>query len=111
MMLESSDKRDFFRMTVNCSARFRIVGEERVTTARVKDLSGNGMMLWSDSAVEEGTRLNVAVLPEKEITPPLYAVVEVIRCDPLEGDPANGYALACTTIDMPDIDQEGGEFP
>ncbi|MEJ1471294.1 MAG: PilZ domain-containing protein [Candidatus Sedimenticola sp. (ex Thyasira tokunagai)] len=109
-MLESSDKRDFHRMTVNCSARFRVVGDEKVTTAQVRDLSGSGMLLLSDSPVEAGVQLHVAILPEKEITPPLYAVVQVIRCDPLEGD-EGAFALACNTIDMLDIEKLGEEFP
>lgn len=110
-MLESSDKRDFFRMTVDCTARFRVVGDERVGSARVKDLSGSGMLLWSELPVEAGTRLHVAVLPESEITPPLYAIVEVIRCDPVGDEQPGSFALACTTLDMPSVDEAADDFP
>ncbi|MES9856547.1 MAG: PilZ domain-containing protein [Sedimenticola sp.] len=109
-MLESSDKRDFHRMTVNCSARFRIVGDDKVAEARIKDLSGSGMLLLSNLPVDAGALLHVAVLPEKEITPPLYAVVEVTRCDLLEGE-EGVFALACNMVDMPDVESLGESFP
>ncbi len=57
------------------------------------------------------SRLDVEIRPGKNITPPLYAVVEVIRCDPGD-DPANGeFSVACTIIRMLQENEVPLDFP
>jgi hypothetical protein len=109
-MLDYSEKRDFPRMAVNCAARFRVVGKQETGTAIVKDLSGGGLLLWTDDEVASGDLLNVEVMPGKSITPPLHAVVEVIRCDALSGEEA-AFSVACTLEKMLDTDEAGPDFP
>jgi hypothetical protein len=93
-MLDYIEKRDYIRMTVDCAARINLEGIEPLS-AIVKDLSANGVLLWVDTKIPSGSIGTVSILPGKNITPPLSAEIEVIRCEPSEEDPAT-FAAACT---------------
>lgn len=103
-MQDYSEKRDFYRMALDCEARFRIVGSDLVQGAIIKDLSAAGVQLRTTEEVLPGTMLNLAIQPVKAITPPLYAVVTVIRCSPAE-DADGGYSVACGIEKMLPVDQ------
>jgi len=91
-MLKYADQRRFPRMEVECPARFRVVGEGEVTGAIVKNLSGSGLLMWIDHEVEVGTRLTIEVFPMMDVTPPLFAEVEVVRTVDVED---GNFAVAC----------------
>ena len=93
-MLDYIEKRDYIRMSVDCAARISLDGIEPIS-AIVKDLSANGVLLWIDSPIPSGSIGMVNILPGKNITPPLSAEIEVIRCEPLKEKPST-YAAACT---------------
>ncbi|MCG8425851.1 MAG: PilZ domain-containing protein [Chromatiales bacterium] len=99
-MLDYSEKRNFPRMSVDCAARFRVNGSDALNNAIVKDLSGGGMLLWTDDAVEAGSKLSIVVVPGKSITPPLHAELEVVRCAPLEMEAEASYSVACTITQL-----------
>lgn len=106
-MLDYSEKRDFPRMHLDCAARYRLEGEESVKTAIAKDLSGGGLLLLVDSELLVGSRLNIEIRPGKDITPPLYAIAEVIRCD--SGD--LGFNAACRIVKVLSEDEVSTDFP
>lgn len=93
-MLEYLEKRDYIRMSVDCAARINLEGLDPLP-AIVKDLSATGLLLWVEAKIPSGSIGNVSILPGKNITPPLSAEIEVIRCEPLEDNP-NVYAAACS---------------
>ncbi len=70
-MIDYSEKRDFLRMTMDCPARFRVAGADRLESAMVKDLSGNGISLISATPVAADLQLALEVMPGKTITPAL----------------------------------------
>ena len=107
-MQEFSEKRDFYRMAINCDAQYRNVDSDIVGKAVVKDLSAGGLQLLTNEEVEEGSQLNVEVLPGKNITPPLHAVVRVTRSIPADG---GGFATACTIEKMLSSAEVGLDFP
>ncbi len=107
-MQDFSEKRDFYRMAVNCSAQYRDVTSDIVGKAVVKDLSAGGVQLLTEDEVTVGSRLNVEVAPGKDITPPLHAVVLVARCSPADG---GGFATACTIEKMLSSSEVGLDFP
>ena len=107
-MQDFSEKRDFYRMAVNCDARYRNVTSDIVGKAVVKDLSAGGVQLLTEDEVELGSKLNVEVIPGKDITPPLHAVVEVTRCTPEEG---GGFITACSIEKMLSAAEVGLDFP
>ena len=81
-------------MEVDCAARIQLEGIEPLA-AIVKDLSATGLLLWLDSKIPSGSLATVSILPGKNITPPLTAEIEIIRCEPLKEDPTT-FAAACS---------------
>lgn len=107
-MQEYSEKRDFYRMAVECAARYRVDGAETVQHATVKDLSAGGVQLRTEHEVDSGVTLHVEIQPGKAITPPLHAVAKVIRCTPADD---GGFSIACTIEQMLSVDEAGADFP
>jgi hypothetical protein len=106
-MQDYSEKRDFPRMCIDCAASFRVDGSEQVATAIAKDLSGGGLLLRIENELPTGSRLNVEIRPGKNITPPLYAVAEVVRCAEGEGE----FLAACSIVTMLQEDEVPLDFP
>ena len=80
-MVDSSDKRDFRRMMLDCRVEFRIAGKSQKHEGNLINLSATGLRLSTNVLLQEGDVLEVHVKPEKEITPPLDAIVEIVRVD------------------------------
>jgi len=111
MALPYSDQRNYFRMDVECPARFRLEGAEESIGAIVKNLSGDGLLLWVDKEVESGSRLSIVIMPGKRITPPLSMVVEVVRCYPLETEEEGNFAAACIISEKVEAEKLSKDFP
>lgn len=110
-MLPHPDKRNFFRMDVECPARFRLEGSNETAGAIVKNLSGDGLLLWMDKEVQAGNLLSIVIVPGKNITPPLSAVVEVVRCYPLETEEEGNFAVACVIKEKMEAERLDKDFP
>ncbi|MEJ2530001.1 MAG: PilZ domain-containing protein [Gammaproteobacteria bacterium] len=100
-MMGYKEKRDFFRMTMDCTAEYKVNGSGKKSKAIVKDLSSGGLLLWIKQKVKPGSHISIELKPGKDITPPLNAKVEVVRCDPLENE-KDTYAAACSMIEIMD---------
>jgi len=100
-MVEYKEKRDFHRMEIDRTAQFRINGSGEMNEAVVKDLSSGGILLWIKQQVEPGNQLSIMLQPGTDITPPLHAKTEVIRCDPIDEEP-DTFAAACSMIEILD---------
>ncbi len=81
MLTEHSEKRNFFRMNLDCSAEYVINGSAASKMGTVTNLSGDGISLIADESVDPGTEVRVQIKPENEVTPPLDIVMEVLRCE------------------------------
>lgn len=97
-MREYKEKRDFPRMTVECPAQIQIEGMSDIRAALVKELSGNGLLLWMEGSAEPGAEFEIRIQPGTDLTPPLNARVRVIRSTPIED--TGSSALACQIIKM-----------
>jgi len=97
-MLEYIEKRDFIRMGMDCAAKIEFQGIEPID-AVVKDLSATGLSMWVDSPIPSGSMGTVSIAPGNNLTPPLRAEIEIIRCDQLT-DQQGIYSLACIIKDM-----------
>ncbi|MCB1760816.1 MAG: PilZ domain-containing protein [Gammaproteobacteria bacterium] len=106
-MLDYAEKRDFPRMCIDCATRFRVAGDAQVVSCVAKDLSSSGLMLRSGQELPAGTQINVEIRPGKNITPPLYAEAEVVRCDQ-EGE---DFAVACVILRMLPEEEVPLDFP
>jgi len=91
MATDYSEKRNFFRMNLDCTAEYTINGSGNKQTGVVSDLSGDGISIIASESVEPGTEVRVSIKPENTVTPPLDVVMEVLRCD--EKD-QNNFVLA-----------------
>ena len=106
-MLDYSEKRDFPRMCIDCAARYRIAGSATIENAIAKDLSSGGLRLRIETPLLPGSRLNVEVRPGKSITPPLYVIAEVVRCDAGDAE----FEVACSIVSMLHEDEVPLDFP
>ncbi|MCP3669155.1 MAG: PilZ domain-containing protein [Gammaproteobacteria bacterium] len=100
-MMEYTEKRDFYRMALDCTAKFQINGSGEMDEAMVKDLSSGGILLWIKQQVEPGSQLSIQLQPGTDLTPPLHAKAEVMRCDPVEEEP-DTFAAACSMVEILD---------
>lgn len=100
-MMEYKEKRDFQRMAIDSTAQFQVNGSGEMNEAVVKDLSSGGILLWIRQQVEPGSQLSILLQPGKDITPPLHAKAEVIRCDPVDEE-SDTFAAACSMLEILD---------
>lgn len=97
-MVDSSDMRDFRRMSIDCGLTFKKPDSDTVYSGIAKNLSATGVLIECDEPLTIGDQLEINIKPEKTITDPLNAVVEVIRIG--EGRKNHAYELACTITEM-----------
>lgn len=91
MALDYSEKRDYFRMNLDCNMEYSVNGSDNKQCGFIKNLSGNGISFLAEKELTPGTEVQVSIKPENTITPPLDLTVEVVRCIP--GD-NNQYEIA-----------------
>lgn len=91
-MVDSSDQRDYRRMSIECEMSFRVGGSHTTFAAQAKDISSTGMSFTTEHPLNAGDALVVNVTPAQAVVEPLNARVEVVRVDQL----ADGtYEVAC----------------
>lgn len=93
-MLDDDNRRAFQRITIDCPASVRIGAAGDVEGAIVKNLSGGGFLLWLEHELEPGSRCQITIAPRTPITPPLTAMVRVVRCHAVP-DSEGSHAIAC----------------
>lgn len=81
MAIDYSEKRNFFRMNLDCNAEYVINGSGLSKYGKVTNLSGDGISIIADQSVEPGTEVKICITPENDVTPPLDVVMEVLRCE------------------------------
>ena len=86
MTTDYSEKRNFFRMNLECNAEYTINGSGNQKSGKVSNLSGDGISIIADQSVTPGTEVRVSIQPENDVTPPLDLVMEVIRCEEQSGE-------------------------
>ena len=97
MATDYSEKRNFYRMSVESQLEYNEVGNQETRIGYVKNLSGDGLLFYSDHAITIGAELEITVNPGSSMTQPLQARVEVVRCDIT--DDADIFAIAATMKD------------
>jgi len=81
MATDYTEKRNFFRMNLDCKLEYSINGDATKKIGTVSDLSGDGISFSADQEVAPGTHVHVLITPDNTVTPPLDMTVEVIRCE------------------------------
>ncbi|MFQ5470723.1 MAG: PilZ domain-containing protein [Gammaproteobacteria bacterium] len=83
-MFNVNEKRNFPRLRVNSALTYSEVQSSDKRTGIVNDLSGNGINFVANEPIVIGTLLDIHVDAGTEATPPLDAIIEVVRSDPTE---------------------------
>lgn len=89
-MLDNRNKRKFQRISTNCSLSYRPIDGGPAHAGRCLNLSGSGVLFHGPAPAETGHAMEVTVLPDNRLTPPMDAFVEVTRCS-RDGD---GFEIA-----------------
>lgn len=83
-MLEYDEKRDYIRMDVDCKINYKLIDSNDIKNGRCLSLSGSGVSFIADTSYDVGLAMEVNVLPENPVTPPMTAFIEVVRSIPQE---------------------------
>jgi hypothetical protein len=81
MLKGHDEKRNFYRMNTNTPLTFKIIGEDQNHVAQCINLSGSGLLLHTEDHINNTTQLEINITPEKTVTPPLHAIIEVVRVE------------------------------
>ena len=81
MPIDYSEKRNFFRMNVDCDMEYTVNGSGEKERGTVLNLSGEGVSFTTNEQVNPGTMVHISIAPENAVTPPLEVTVEVLRCE------------------------------
>ena len=84
MALDYSEKRNFFRMNMDCNMEYSVNGSGNKQCGMMKNLSGDGVLFITDHEVKPGQEIHISITPENSVTPPLNVTVEVLRCSPAD---------------------------
>lgn len=96
-MVDSSDMRDFRRMSIDCGVTLKNLDSGTVYNGVATNLSATGVMIECDHALTVGDQLEINIVPAKTIVPPLNALVEIIR---IGGGEGKAYKMACAISEM-----------
>ncbi len=97
-MRDYSEKRDYIRMTIDCKVSYKEIGSDEFKTGSSKNLSGKGLLFSTDREIKIGTLLDIDVTASNDVTPPLAAIVEVVRVEMMEPD--TRYEIGCLIKEM-----------
>ncbi len=79
-MLEYDEKRNYIRMNVDCDIDYKTIDSDQKKSGVCTSLSGAGLSFIADSPYEPGIAMDVCVKPKNSVTPPMSALIEVVRC-------------------------------
>lgn len=85
MRRDYDEKRDFRRMALDTRIQCKDLATGETFYGHAQDLSSQGLSIDTDREFALGARLEVRIVPEKALVPPLYAAVEVVRVEPADG--------------------------
>jgi hypothetical protein len=79
MSIDYAEKRNFIRMETSSKIDFRKTGSNKSYQGQCINLSATGVLFSGDLNVSPGTELDISILPDLTIVPPLQATIEVVR--------------------------------
>ncbi len=92
-MLVTSNNRKFTRMNAECDMEFTQPGTGVSGKGHSINLSAAGILFRTHDKLFAGSSLEILVSPVNKITPPLNALIEIIRVVAVENDE---YEVAAT---------------
>lgn len=92
-MLVSTNHRKFIRMNAECQMEFSHLGTGEKGTGHSINLSAAGILFRTSDKLTQGSSLEISVMPVNNVTPPLNALIEIIRVVSVDNDE---YKIAAT---------------
>lgn len=92
MLLSHNEKRGFHRIKLQCDVTYRQTGAGNISRGTCEDLSGGGILFIAHDPLSVGTSVEISVVPANDVTPPLDAIIKVVRSEP--GRQAGQYRIA-----------------
>jgi len=82
-MTDYSEKRSYRRVKVECAIYYKMTDMdiEEEDVGQLENLSGRGMMFIAEKGVPMNSELEIRVEPGNDLTPPLHALVQVVRME------------------------------
>ncbi|MGZ5050137.1 MAG: PilZ domain-containing protein [Methylobacter sp.] len=78
-MLGYDEKRSYLRMEVDCGVTYRLVDSDEVHHGQCSSISGAGVSFFADQFIDSGKAMEINIIPQNALTPPMTAFIEVIR--------------------------------
>ena len=85
-MLVTSNNRKFTRMSAECDMEFTHTGTGASGKGHSINLSAAGILFRTHDKLSAGSSLEIVVNPVNTVTPPLNALIEIIRVVAVEND-------------------------
>jgi len=82
--LEFVDKRSFTRTKVNCAIEFKLIDSIEFYKGRCTSLSGANLSFIAEQNCELGKSMEINIIPENSMMPPMTAFIETVRHAKLE---------------------------
>ncbi len=76
-----AEKRNFKRLIMNCPVSFQLPHSPHTRTGTCINLSADGILFQADDKYAIGTKININVTPELDISPSFSAVMKVVRVE------------------------------
>jgi len=78
-MLGYDEKRNYIRMEVDCGVTYRLVDSDELHHGYCSSISGAGVSFIADRFIDPGKAMEINIIPQNSLTPPMTAFIEVIR--------------------------------
>jgi len=91
-MFKKKEQRTIPRISVTCQINYKNVNESEFKQGRARNISSNGVLFVTDEEIEVGMIMEIKLVPGASSVPPLGAIIEVVRVNPVESD--NNFEVA-----------------
>lgn len=78
-MLGYDEKRNYIRMEIDCDVTYRLADSDELHHGHCSSISGAGVSFIADRFFDPGKAMEINVIPQNSLTPPMTAFIEVIR--------------------------------
>lgn len=80
-MLNQAESKQFNRLDMPCVISYKFPDSDQSYDGECLNLSGNGIVFMGKHILETGMAQELTIATKNELTKPLRAYVEVIRCE------------------------------
>lgn len=83
-MTDFTEKRDYFRIRVDCDIHCKRKDSDEIHVGRCTTLSGGGVSFITTQELFIGEKVEITIHPQHNITPSMTGMIEIVRVIELE---------------------------